>query len=182
MKKMILVLMVVGLLGVMAGMAQAQSTDSANVNLLVTPVVSVQLSVSPTYYDFGSVAVGISTCSVTALTLSNDGTVGLTVEKAVWADDDWRIDYSSTTQDGFGLWAMTNASQPGQASFTTGNNHDFDNVLGDSGFDELMNSGGTNVSLNPAATGELWFRLDMPASTGNTDEQTIQVRLKGISQ
>ncbi len=182
MKKLIVGLMVVGLVGMMAGPVMAQSTDSANVNLLVTPVVVVQLSVSPTYYDFGDVDVGVSTCSVTALTMSNDGTVGLTVDKAVWSDDEWRIDYSSTTQDGFGLWAMTNDSQPGQADFTTGNNHDFNNIEGDPGLDDLMDNVGGNESMNPSDTENLWFRLDMPASTGNTSQQTIQVRLRGTAQ
>ncbi len=182
MKKLIVGLMVVGLVGMMAGTVMAQSTDSANINLLVTPVVVVQLSVSPTYYDFGDVNVGVSTCSITALTLSNDGTVGLTVDKAVWSDDEWRIDYSSTTQDGFGLWAMTNASQPGQADFTTGNFHDFSNVEGNGGLNDLTESAGGNESMNPSDTEDLWFRLDMPASVGNTNQQTIQVRLRGTAQ
>jgi len=66
MKKLLVVLMAVGLIGFMAGAAQAQSTDAAGVDLYITPIVTVDLSVSPTYYDFGNVELAVSTISPTA--------------------------------------------------------------------------------------------------------------------
>ena len=182
MKKMILVLMVVGLVGMMAGMAQAQSTDSASVNLLVTPVVSVQLSVSPTYYVYGNVAVQVSTCTTAALVLSNDGTVGVLLEKAIWADDDWDITLSSTVQDGFDIWAMTQVLQPGQGTFTD-NNDKFTKDLGDANYNTLYNrDGGVQEDLDCEETQNMWVRLDMPKYTTNTNEKTIQVRIKATNK
>lgn len=182
MKKLIVGLMVVGLIGMVAGSAMAATTDSANINLYVTPIVTVNLSLSTTYYDFGNVSVMTSTCSVTALTLTNSGGVGFHVEKCVWDDDGWRVDYSSTTQDGFGLWAMTGASQPGQSSFTTGNTHDFiETTEPPTTFNNLTNNTGTPVTMQPSDTEKLWFRLDMPYSVSSQSQQTINVRLRATA-
>ena len=182
MKRLVVGLVVVGLVGMMGGTAMAQSTDSANVNLFVTPVVSVVLNVSPTYYMFGNVAVQVSTCSITPLVLSNDGTVGVLLEKAVWADDDWNITLSSSTHDGFDMWAMTQVAQPGQATFTDSNDK-FVKTLGDSGYNDLYNRDDVQPEdLDSEETENLWFRLDMPKYTTNTNEKKIQVRIKATSK
>lgn len=182
MKKMILGLMVVGLVGMMAGLAQAQSTDSASVNLLVTPVVTVDLSVSPTYYVYGNVAVQVTTCTITPLVLSNDGTVGVLLEKAIWSDDDWNITLSSTVQDGFDIWAMTRIIQAGQGDFSDSNDK-FVKVVGDGGYNDLYNrNAGTQEDLDSEETENMWIRLDMPKYTTNTNEKTIQVRIKATSK
>ena len=65
MKRLMVVLMAVVLMGLMAGTAYS-ATDSAMVNLFVTPVVVTSLTVSPTYYVFGNVPIGTSTGSATA--------------------------------------------------------------------------------------------------------------------
>ena len=183
MKKLIVGLMVVGLVGMAAGSALAGSTDSANVSLMVTPVVSIDLNVSPTYYNFGFVAVKISTCSMSALTLTNAGSVGLTVDKAVWDDAEWRIDYSSTTQDGFDLWAMTKNSQPGLATFDSEANYKFTKGTGESNFSDLFSHDtAADEDLDSEETAELWFRLDMPVFVTNTNQQTIHVRLRGFAK
>ena len=178
MKKLIIGLMVVGLMGMMAGTAMA-ATDSANINLLVTPVVATSLIVSPTWYDFGNVAVKTSTGSATAITITNDGSVAITVDKAVWTDGDWDITKSSSVQDGFFLWAMTNASVPSHTAFETALSS-FTKTL--QGHNTLRDSSAAGVTMNPSGTESLWFRLDMPASVSNTNEQTIHVRLRGTSQ
>ena len=182
MKKLILVMMVVGLAGMLAGTVRGASTDSADINLLVTPVITVTLNVSPTYYDFGNVDVQITTCSITALTLSNDGTVGILLEKAVWNDDDWDIEKSSTVQDGFDMWAMTKETQPGQSEYTDPNDK-FVKLLLDAGYNELYNrTDGQQEDLDSEETKDLWFRLDMPKYVTNTDQKTIQVRIKATSK
>ncbi len=182
MKKLIVVLMVVGLVGMVVGTAKA-ATDSANINLLITPVVTVDLSVSPTYYDFGSVDVQVSTCSILALTLSNDGTVGVTLDKTVWNDGgDWDITVSSTVQDGFDLWAMTQNAQPGQGDYTD-NNDRFVKTEGNGGYNVLYNRDeASQEDLDSEETKNLWFRLDMPKYTTNVNEKTINVRIRATNK
>ena len=179
MRKMFLgMLMVIGVVGVMAGVALA-STSSANINLLVTPITTTSLTVNPTYYNFGNVAVKTSTCSVTALVITNNGSVGITVDKTVWTDDSWDIALSSAVQNGFNLYAMVNASAAGKALFDTGLST-FTKVL--QTFNALTNSSAAAVSMVPDATNNLWFRLDMPKSSSTSSQKTIHVRLRGTTQ
>ena len=180
MKKLLVVGMVVGLLGLMAGTVMAASTDSANVNLLVTPVVLTSLTVSPTYYDFGNVDVKASTCSVSALTLTNDGTIGILIDKTLWAQDGWRIDYSSTAQDGFDLWAMVGDNQPGQATFETALSSF--NETGLYALNALTEGSGTQVDMDPLDTESIWFRLDMPGTVTETRQQLLHVRLRATAK
>ena len=60
MKKLIVGLMVVGILGVMVVTSEA-ATEAARVDLYVTPVVTTSLTISTTYYNFGDVDVDTST-------------------------------------------------------------------------------------------------------------------------
>ena len=163
-------------MGMMAGDMMAASTDSVNINLLVTPVVVTDLSVAPTFYDFGSVDVDISTSSLTALVLSNDGSVGVTIDKSVWADDDWDITAGTSTQDGFNLWAMVASGVPGLVGYETAISSFNESAL--AAYNALTEGSGTAVSMNPSDTDNLWFRLDMPVSVANTNQKTIQVRLR----
>ena len=186
MKKQLMAVMVVGIMGLGAGTAMAASTDSANINVLVTPVVSVDISVSPASYDFGNIAVYTSTCSVTAITLTNAGSVGFTVEKTVWNDgSDWDITKSSTEKDGFDLWAIVKDVQPGQVDFdvAVSTSHKFKKATGASGINTLIDKDTTaKVNMDAEATEKMWFRLDMPQSVTNVNQQTIQVRLKATNK
>ena len=178
MKKMILVmlLVVLGLVG-MTGLAMAAvTTDSADIMLLVTPVITVDLNVTPTYYNFGFVGVNVTTCSVSALTLINVGTVGITIDKSVWAQDGWRIQYSSSTQDGFDLWAMVDPNQQGQGQYVTSASSFSETVW--HAYNALTNVDKSRVDMSPTNTRNLWFRLDMPEYVTETRQQKIQVRLR----
>ena len=180
MKKLIVGLMVVGILGMMVGTGFA-ATDATMINLLVTPVVTTSLTVSPTYYDFGSVSVQSTTGSVTALTLTNNGDIDITVQKECTDDDGWHIQVSSTAEDGFDLWALVSDNQPNHTAFVTAiasfgkndtyqvtNLHDADN----SNAQLLMSKDQTDL---------MWFRLDMPYAVSQSAEQTIKVRLTATS-
>ena len=178
MRKLILgMLLVMGVVGLMAGTAMAvTSTDSADVNLLITPVVICDLNVSPTYYNFGSVRVKKSTCSVTALVLTNAGDVGITIDKTVWTDDAWDITKSSTSQDGFDLWAMVQAGAPGQVAYTTSQSSF--NESGLQAINALTYDTKVKVDMSPTDTANLWFRLDMPRYVTSDVQRTIHVRLR----
>ena len=178
MKKLFAVLMMAVLIGLMAGVAMA-ATSTTYISLLVTPIATTSLTVNPTYYNFGNVAVKTSTCSVTALVITNNGSVGITVDKTVWTDDSWDIALSSAVQNGFNLYAMVNASAAGKALFDTGLST-FTKVL--QTFNALTNSSAAAVSMAPDATNNLWFRLDMPKSSSTSSQKTIHVRLRGTTQ
>ena len=180
MKKLIVGLMVVGMIGMMAGIGYA-ATDAAYINLLVTPVVTTSLTVSPTYYVFGSVAVGTSTGSATALTLTNNGDIDFSVQKEVTNDDDWVIEISSTAKDGFDLWALVSDNQPDHAAFVTAVSS-----FGKDGINQLTNlhdgdDSNNQLAMSKDQTDLLWFRLDMPYAVSQSAEQTITVRLTATS-
>ena len=178
MKELIIGLVVVGLVGMMAGMGMAASTDT-HINLYVTPIVITSLTISSTFYNFGLVDAATSTGSVSALTLTNNGNIDISVEKEVTFDDDWDIKLSSTTKDGFILWAMVSAGQPSHLAFENGLSS-FSNVALDTP-NNLTDTTGTQVSMSKDENKDLWFRLDMPYSLSTGDEQKITVRLIGTS-
>jgi len=183
MKKMFLWMVVaVGIMGLMAGAAMAAgSTDSVNINLLVTPLVRVDLNASPTYYNFGSVPLKTSTCSVTALTLTNAGNVGITVDKTVWTNETWDITLSSTQTNGYDLWAMVKSgAAPGQVDFE--NAKSSFNESGLQALNPLTTSLAAAVTMNPEQAESLWFRLDMPKYVSSEKQRTIHVRLKATAR
>ena len=183
MKKLILALMVVGLVGMMAGTGMGASTTGVTVNLFVTPVVIVDLEISPTYYDFANVSLGTSSNSVTGLNVKvgDEGNVGIKLEKAVWTDDGWDVTLSSTVQDGFDLWAMTRATEsarPGLADYTTANGHAYDETALITYNNLTIHGSNTQSTLDLDEEASLWFRLDMPVSATESRQQKLQVRVR----
>ena len=156
--------------------------QSADISIMVTPVVTVSLSASVTSYNFGALSVGTSSNTVTAIMLTNDGTVGVTVEKTVWDDDGWDITKSSSEMDGFDLWAMTkstDSARPGLADFTS--THRFTETALQL-FNDLTNCAGTVEDLDPDEKASLWLRLDMPKKVSTSQQQTIHIRLKATGK
>lgn len=189
MKKLIVGLMVVGLVGLMAGGAMGASTDTEHIYLLITPSIIVNLTVSPTnYIDLGIVDVGVSTISWQTITLTNAGSVGITVEKAIWDDGtDWDVTLSSTVTDGFDLWSYVGDSRPGSLdAFSTAISSFNETGIGSETYmTSLTYSDGNQVDMQPVgptSTENIWFRLDMPANVTNSNQQTIQVRLKASAK
>ena len=179
MKKLIIGLIVVGLIGLL-GVRSEAATDPARIDLYVTPIVVTSLTVDTTYYNFGSVAVRTSTGSTSALTLTNNGSVSITVEKQVFADgDNWDITTSSSVENGFRLWAMVAATQPDHDAFSTGVSSFSKASLGF--VNDLTDTAGSQVTMSRDETESLWFRLDMPYSVSTVAEQKIQVRLRATS-
>jgi hypothetical protein len=181
MKKLLIGLMVaVGVIGLMAGTGYA-ATDAALINLLVTPIVTTSLTVSPTYYVFGSVDVQTTTGSISGLTLTNDGDIDFSVEKELMDDGDWIIEVSSTAEDGFDLWALVSDNQPDHAAFVTAVSS-----FGKDGLNQVTNlhdgdNGNNQLEMSKDQTDLLWFRLDMPYAVSLSAEQTIKVRLTATS-
>ena len=178
MKKLIVVLMVVGLLGMMAGTGEA-ATDTNDIDLYVTPVVITSLTVSPTFYSFGNVNVAVSTGSVSALVLTNDGDIEIVITKEVTGDDGWYISRSSSAEDGFDLWAMVSDNQPTHADFENTFASFSKAALGTENI--LPYTTGTQVIMSKDETNNMWFRLDMPYAASQSREQKIQIQLTATS-
>ena len=158
----------------------AASTDTVNINLMVTPIITVDLNIETTFYNFGNVGTGVSTCSVTALVLSNDGSVGIKIDKAVWGEDEWYVTEDVTAVNGFNLWAMSSTTEPGQGDYTGDHAFDESNLQT---FNALKDSdGSTDAYMDPSTSENLWLRLDMPQSTSNGNQQKLEIRLKAIAQ
>ena len=61
----------------------AMAANPVDGSITVTPVANVSLTLVPTTYAFGNVGVNVSTVAVSSLTLTNNGQVGVTVDKRI---------------------------------------------------------------------------------------------------
>ena len=149
--------MVVGL----ASLSLAGTSDS--INLLVTPVTEVSVSIIQDSYNYTSVDLyNGTTVNTAAITVKNDGNVQASWQHsagdATAAPSTWDLVFAGTeaSTDQFRLWAEVAASQPG--TFPDDAAHrvtDTDTTL----------EGGGNVPIDE--TRNLWIKLEMPwAVTG----------------
>ena len=179
MKKLLVVLMAVGILGLMAGTGYG-ATDPTRVDLYITPIVITSLTIDTTYYNFGNVNVRTSTGSTSALVITNNGDIDITLEKEMFADGaNWDVTTSSSVEDGFRLWAMVSDNQPDHTAFQTGLSSFSKAALNT--LNDLTETDGAQVEMSRDETNNLWFRLDMPYSVSVSDEQLIQIRIKATS-
>ena len=175
---------IIGLVMVMmlaAGTAFA--ADTQVVDIYVTPGnVAASLTASPTWYNFGIVNLTASSNTAVAMALTNDGSCGCTVQGEISANpSDWK----ATDADPVGLanqyrlWVGTAAARVALNSF-----------------DALCNLGALNNPINlcnasggtgggtiiPDASVNLWFQIDMPQDTNNSDERKAQVTFTATTQ
>jgi hypothetical protein len=159
-------------------------TPSTDATITITPIVDVSLSVSPTTYAFGSLAVNTSSVTATSLVVTNDGNIDATIAKQIQSNSaDWIADTSSTTANHFVLYVATSTTRPAMTDFTN-TDHRFGAVAnvtplkGLGGSSPIVTAGGGSAS--PALA--LWFRLDMPMQVTTSAAQTITVRFTGTGQ
>ena len=178
-------MLTLGILSLGAGKAWAHSGDvytttSAAVDVMVTPIVTVDLTANPTYYNFGLLAINTSSFSAKAVNLQNTGNVGVTLNKHAdnTASNNWTINASSGLNK-FTLYAATATARPaGIASFANADKLP-DNVTPT----QLQGIGGsTQVSMDPTVNVSLWFRIDMPTATTTSASQSIPVHFIGNAQ
>jgi len=162
-----------GLIGSLVGYGYA--ADTADVTLTVTPIVVAALTISPTTYAYGNLDLAISSVSASGLTITNTGGVGIKLEKTITDDGGWTLASTTGVINEFVLWGMTNVSRPVVDDFTGG--HKF--ALS---YNNLTDSVGTQQTLSPTNTANLWFRLDMPTSVSSGAGQTITVRVRATAQ
>ena len=153
-------------------------STTAVVDVMVTPIVSMDLTANPTYYNFGLLAINTSSFSALPVNLQNTGNVGLTLRKHGnnTASNNWTIDTSSGLNR-FTLYAATASARPaGIDSFVSG-----DQLL--TSLNNLRGVGGSSqVSMIPGENASLWFRIDMPTATTTGASQSIPVHFMGNAQ
>ena len=177
-------MLALGILSLGAGKASAHSgsytSTSAAVDVMVTPVVTVDLTASPTFYNFGLIGINTSSFSAIPINLQNTGNIGVTMQKHGnnTASGNWTINTSSGLNK-FTLYAATASARPaGIASFASA-----DKLPVAASPDNLQGIGGsTQVSMNPTENVSLWFRIDMPTATTTSAAQTIPVHFIGNAQ
>jgi len=178
----ILVLMVV-VLFVGAGLVYAAEADTADVDILVTPGISVTLSASPTYYNFGTVTVNQSSVSVNVanqIKLTNGGTVGVTLEKKMTNDGSWTlVQDAPDAKDEFRLWCVGNTdTQPAANVFETA----YSTFAAVNTNNNLVDTAGSQISLDAGKGTTTWFRIDMPPTVSNNDPQKFDITFTATEQ
>ena len=170
----------VGLMTLIIGRAEA-GTGTIDGTITVTPLATVMLQLSPTYYSYGTLPVGVGQSSITAnfLTLSNTGQVNVTMQKQVTAGGGWTPSTAVST-DTFVLWVTTANAMPAAAEFTAATQ--FGALSNNT---NLTAAGGTQITLTTDATlpsVKLWFKLDMPTQVTTSSSRLISVRFTGTGQ
>ena len=151
-------------------------SSTAIVDVMVTPIVTVSLAASPTYYNFQTLALNSSSISATAIVLTNDGNVGVTMQKHGSDSSPWTID-TTTGSNRFTLYAATASARPSLGALETAGNRlatTLSNLQG--------NGGGAQVTMNPTENVNLWFEIHMPTATTTAAQRTIPVHFQGTSQ
>lgn len=166
---------------------QAWASNPVDATITVTPVATVDLAIAPTTYAFGSLDIGVSTVTVSALTLTNNGTVDVTVAKKIQTESNpvgWTAATIASPNNGadkYALFVSTAATRPAVGDFVN-SDHMFDGTNSNA----LKGLGGATPVVTTSAGSlpnvELWFRLDMPTSVTGNEAREITVRFTGTAQ
>ena len=157
--------------------AAAQQVNSIDGTITVTPVASVMLQLSPTFYAFGNVDVNTTTNSITALVLSSTGTVGATMQKHVLTEPSGWTAAAAAAANVYVLHATAQATNPGGAALDAATKFLAANALSN-----LTDNSTTQTALSASGTVNLWYRLVMPTATTTQAARTITVRYTGTAQ
>ncbi len=184
-KKLAFGLMVLGL-GVVG--SRAYASDPIDATITVTPSVSVDLALSVTTYAFGQLSVGVNVSSVSAssITLRNDGTVDVTINKKILNNGGWTAaDISGSGTPGvntYALYLATSSVRPIKTDFLLAP-HLFDGTNVDSALKGLGGVVTSTITTSGGAMNEayLWFRLDMPTQVTSTIGREITMRFDGVA-
>src|SRR5262249_31762030 len=152
------------------------STISNSTSAAVTQVLSV--SISTHAYNFGSVNVGATTVSTTAVTVTNGGNITETYSLSVattGALSVWAVGSSTPTAfDTFALFGAFHPSQPVWTGFGT-----TDVITGVSAASTAtkysIDGSQTGLNVPVSYTRALWFFLNMPLSVSTTDQEQMNV-------
>jgi hypothetical protein len=162
------------------GASRVQAGTTADATITVTPVTSVSIALSPATYAFGNLDVNTSSITASALQLSNDGQVSVTVKKHIETESTpsgWTRG-TAAGADQYALFVATASARPASGVF---NSTDHVLALGDGSKDDLKGAGSANVpTIAPAGNVDLWFRLDMPTTVTAQTARSIGVRFTAV--
>ena len=169
-------LLVLGL-GVMKE-AQAANPDTMTVSVTPSVTYSVAItSVNSSGYQFGTVALGATTVSTSAIVLTNNGNVSEYFSMAMGnTSGSWVPVTGSPGTDQFRMIPYLNATQVSSSTFVTG---DAITTTQPGTAASSYNQASTKTNVN--ATKNLWLRLDMPTAlnAGGTGLQTMTLSVYG---
>ena len=155
-------------------------STTAIVDVMVSPIVTVDLTASPTYYNFSYVSINTSSNSASAVNLQNTGNVGVTMQKhgqATTVSGNWSMSSVAATNQ-FVLHVATASDRPSVADFAI-----TDQKINAATLNNLKGIGGSSqVSLVPTENVSLWFRIDMPTATTVGAAQTVPIHFVGTAQ
>jgi len=161
--------------------AHASTSDSMQISVTPSVTYGVQIS-SPMAggYQFGTVALGASTESTAAITVTNSGTVSEFFSMAITnTSGGWQASTSTPTTDRFRMTAEFSGTQPNiSTGFLTS-----DALTTSAPLTAATLYGQAGVMTPPAGsnTQKLWLKLEMPPllNSGTTGGQTMTVTIVG---
>ena len=172
---MLVILMGLGAVGVWAATSQ-------DATITVTPITTVAMTIAPTTYAYGNLALNTSSVTASALVIQDTGTVNIAIKDQVTGTGGWSTTGTSVSTDTFVLYVATAAVMPSSSTFTTSPDQRMissgqRNLLGLGGGSPVLDtSGGATSQIN------LWFRLDMPTAVSSGVGQTLKVTFTGVAQ
>ncbi len=173
-----------GLLGIGLVLTLGKAALAVDATITVTPNPSLNLTIAPTTYSFGTPDVAVSSVSVSSLTITNAGQVVLTINKAITnqsAPAGWTAATIASPLPGankYALYVATSTTKPGMNEFV-----DADHLFnGETNSNALKGLSGSTPALAISDVADVWFKLAMPTSIGSAIARTITVSFTGAAQ
>lgn len=176
MKKLIVIVVVMLMVGGMVSMVRAGSTDS--MTLTVTATSPIDVTIYATTYDFGTVALNSTSISTTSTAVKNTASTSIeTYNLRVSADGTgWTIADSTGGSSNVRIQAIWNTTKPADITDSTDYNLDTagktcDGTLfaGDEPHD--------GYSVDAGDEENLWFKLWTPEQSGSVGAKTFYLTI-----
>jgi len=172
MKKLILVMAVMLMVGGMVSMVRAGSSDT--MTLTVTATSPIDVTIYATTYSFGTVVLNSTSISVTSTAVRNtSGTSIETYNLKVSADGTgWTIADSTAGDSNVRIQAIWNTDKPADAEIIDSANYNLNTAGKTCDGSTLFVGTATHDGYRVDAVGggdeeNLWFKLWTPAQSGN---------------
>jgi len=181
MKRLTGLLLGLVLVGVMAGLASAATSDS--ITLKVSCVISLSVDIDKDEYNFGNVAPRTATISTETIQVTNnsggrteDYTINCSTYTAAW--NLMASDPADSDENKFSLKALLKSAQASESDFSTKAFLDTDSAsqqnMTEADFG-TTNYHGDDVIAD--AVRNIWFRLHTPGTTTTESEQSFSVTI-----
>ena len=140
---------VVGVVAIgLLGLGNVQAANPVDGTITVTPVATVDLTLSPTTYAFGQLTVNTSSVTASAINLSNSGSVDVTVAKNIQTESNpagWTaatIASPAVALNTYALYVATAAARPAAGDFV-----DASHLFNGTGANALLGLGGGTPTI-----------------------------------